>query len=217
MKFVKYTLECLAYGLAVAVVVHGMVVIAAWLTIGVWINEGGKYWYAFIGSVAMFGCLYAFFDTLNAKVSDRKWYQYKFVPYLMVTLFVIFPAISFSIYKFNYSGPLKLMVIEERQPLFVTESDGSIENKYVLKLVNETNKDMHVSVSAISNLKGLSLIGADTPLLIHHGHVNRFTIFVKVPDKYVSHAINDIDFQVQSLETPAIHTKYKSVFNGPSS
>ncbi len=76
---------------------------------------------------------------------------------------------------------------------------------------------MHVSVSAISNLKGLSLIGADTPLLIHHGHVNRFTIFVKVPDKYVSHAINDIDFQVQSLETPAIHTKYKSVFNGPSS
>lgn len=216
VKFIKYTFECIAYGTAVAIVVHGMIVLAAWLTIGVWINEGGKYWYAFIASVAMFGCLYAFFDTLNAKVSDKKWYQYKFAPYLLFTLFVVFPAIVWSVYKLNYSGPLKLTVIAERQPLFVTESDGSIENKYVLKLVNETNKDIHVSFSTTSNLKDLAIIGTETPLLIHHGMVNRYTIFIKVPGIYVTHATNDIDFQMQSIEDPTIHVRYKTVFNGPN-
>jgi hypothetical protein len=215
MKYLKYIFECVAYGTVVALVVHGMVVVGTWLTIGVWLNEGGKYWYVFIASVAMFGCLYAFFDSLNAKIGDKKWYQYKFAPYLLVALFVVFPAIVWGVYKLNYSGPLKLTVIEERQPLFVEESDGAIENKYVLKLVNETGKDIHVSFNTTSDLKDLIVVGAEAPLLVHHGKVNRYTIFIKVPGKNVTHEVNEIYFQVRDIENPTVSARYKTAFNGP--
>lgn len=215
MKYLKYTLECIGYGILVAIVVHGMIALGAWLTIGVWLNEGGKYWYAFLASVAMFGSLYALFDTLNKKVSEKKWYQYKYARYLLFSLFVVFPAIVWSVYKLTYSGPLKLTVIAERQPLFVLESDGSIQNQYVIKLVNETDKDIHASFSATSDMKGQSILGAETPLLINHGRVNQYTIFIKVPEKYVTNEITAIYFKVQSTEDQTIQARYRTVFNGP--
>lgn len=215
MKHFKYILECIGYGVLVAIVVHGMILIGSRLTTGVWLNEGGKYWYAFIASVAMFGALYALFDSLNKKVSNKKWYQYKYARYVLFALFVVFPAIVWGSYKLTYSGPLKLTVIAERQPLFVIESDGSIENKYVIKLVNETDNDIHVSFSATSDMKGLSIMGAETPLLVKHGRVSEYTIFIEVPEKYVANEITAIDFKVQSTETPTMQARYRTVFNGP--
>jgi polyferredoxin len=212
MRQLKYILECTGYGVLVAIVVHGMIILAARLTTGVWLNEGGKYWYAFVASVAMFGSLYALFDT---KVSNKKWHQYKYARYLLFSLFVVFPAIIWSSYKLNYSGPLKLTVIAERQPLYVFESDGAIQNKYVLKLVNETDQDLHISFSATSDMKEQSVLGVEAPLLIKHGKVNEYTIFIKVPEKYVSKEITHIDFKVQSTEDPTIQAKYRTVFNGP--
>jgi hypothetical protein len=215
MKYFKYTLECVVYGTLVAIVVHGMIILGVRLTTGVWLNEGGKYWYAFAASVAMFGSLYALFDTMNKKVSNKKWYQYKYARYLLFSLFVVFPAIVWSVYKLTYSGPLKLTVIAERQPLYVFESDGAIQNKYVLKLVNETDQDLHISFSATSDMKEQSVLGAETPLLIKHGKVNEYTIFIEVPEKYVSKEITAIDFKVQSTEDPTMHATYRTVFNGP--
>ena len=215
MRQLKYILECTGYGVLVAIVVHGMIVLAARLTTGVWLNEGGKYWYAFVASVAMFGSLYALFDTMNKKVSNQKWHQYKYARYLLFSLFVVFPAIIWGSYRLNYSGPLRLTVIAERQPLYVFESDGAIQNKYVLKLVNETDKDLHISFSATSDMKEQSVLGVETPLLIKHGKVNEYTIFIEVPGKYVSKEITHIDFKVQSTEDPTIQAKYRTVFNGP--
>ena len=215
MKYFKYTLECAVYGTLVAILVHGMIILGVRLTTGVWLNEGGKYWYAFAASVAMFGSLYALFDTMNKKVSNKKWYQYKYARYLLFSLFVVFPAIVWSVYKLTYSGPLKLTVIAERQPLYVFESDGAIQNKYVLKLVNETDQDLHISFSATSDMKEQSVLGAETPLLIKHGKVNEYTIFIKVPEKYVTKEITAIDFKVQSTEAPTMHATYRTVFNGP--
>lgn len=215
MKYFKYILECSAYGVMVAVVVHGMIVVGSRLSTGVWLDQGGKYQYVFIASVAMFASLYAFFDTLNRKVSNKKWYQYKYAQYILVALFVVFPATVWSVYKLTYSGPLKLTVIAERQPLFVLQSDGSIQNKYVIKLVNETDQDVHVSFSAESDMKGQSVLGAETPLLLHHGKLSQYTIFIKVPEKNITREITAIDFEVQGTENTSMHAKYMTVFNGP--
>lgn len=215
MKYFKYTLECIGYGILVAIVVHGMIVIGSRLTTGVWLDEGGKYWYAFLASVAMFGSLYALFDTLNKKVSHKKWHQYQYARYLLFALFVIFPAIVWSVYKLTYSGPLKLTVIAERQPLFVIESDGSIQNQYVLKFVNASGNDLHVSFSATSEMKDQTIIGTEPPLLVRKGKLSQYTIFIKVPEKYVSKEITAIDFKVQSTEDQAIQARYRTVFNGP--
>lgn len=215
MKHLKYTLECTAYGILVAIVVHGMIVLGARLTTGLWLDAGGKYTYAFVASVAMFGSLYALFDTMNKKVSTKKWYQYEYARYLLVALFIVFPAIAWGIYTLTYSGPLKLTVIAERQPLFVQQSDGAIQNKYVLKLVNEAAQDMHVSFAATTGMAGQVVMGTETPLLVRHGKINEYTIFIKVPEKYVANEITPISFKVQSMEDQTIQASYKTVFNGP--
>ena len=72
MKSIKYILECTGYGVLVAIVVHGMITIGSRLTTGLWLDQGGHYSYAFLASVAMFGALYALFDTMNKKVSAKK-------------------------------------------------------------------------------------------------------------------------------------------------
>ncbi len=215
MRRFKYILECVGYGILVAIVVHGMIAVAGKLTIGVWLSHGEKDLYIFTASTAMFGSLYALFDILNKKVSNKKWYQYKYARYILFALFVVSPAIVWSTYKLTYSGPLKLTVIAERQPLFVVESNGAIQNKYTLKLVNETGQDFHVTFNGISDMKDLSVLGTETPLLIKHGKVNVYTIFIRVPEKYVTQEVTAIDFKVQSTEDQTIQTTYKTVFHGP--
>ena len=215
MKYFKYILECLAYGILVAIVVHGMIVIGARLTTGLWLGQGGQYTYVFIASVAMFGSLYALFDTLNKKVSSKKWYQYEYARYLLVAMFIVFPAITWSVYQLTYTGPLKLTVIAERQPLFVLRSDGSVQNKYVIKLVNESDRDMLATFSAASDMPELSIMGTETPLVAKSGRVSQYTIFIKVPEKYVTHEISDITFKVQSTVDKKVQAKYTTVFNGP--
>lgn len=215
MKSFKYILECIAYGILVAIVVHGMIALGSRFTTGLWLDEGGKYKYAFVASVAMFGSLYALFDSLNKKVSDKKWYQYEYARYLLIALFVVFPAISWGVYKFTYSGPLKLTVIAEREPLFVIESDGSIQNKYVLKFVNSSSQDLHVSFSATNEMQEKTIIGAETPLIVRQGKLTQYTIFIKAPGKNIHKEITTIEFKVQSIEDQTIQAEYKTVFNGP--
>ncbi len=178
-------------------------------------KEGEQDLYIFAASVAMFGSLYALFDTYCIKITNKKWYQFKYTRYILLALFVVFPAIVLSIYTLTYSGPLKLTVIAERQPLFVVQSDGAIQNKYVLKLVNETSQDFHVTFNGISNMQEMSVLGTEPPLLIKHGKVNIYTIFIRVPEKYVTKEITDIDFKVQSTEDQTMQATYKTVFHGP--
>ncbi len=215
MRYFKFFLESVFYGILVAIVVHGMVILAAKMAIGVWMKEGEQDLYIFAASVAMFGSLYALFDTYCIKITNKKWYQLKYASYILVALFVVTPAIAWSIYTLTYSGPLKLTVIAERQPLFVVQSDGAIQNKYVLKVVNETGQDFRVTFNGISNMKELSVLGTETPLLIKHGKVNIYTIFIRVPEKYVTQEVTAIDFKVQSTADQTIQATYRTVFHGP--
>ncbi len=54
--------------------------------------------------------------------------------------------------------------------MFVCMSDGSIQNKYILKVLNKTDKDVYVAVSATGGVKG-SLLSVLSTLLIQHGRV----------------------------------------------
>ena len=215
MKRFKYILECVGYGILVAIVVHGLVATAAKLTIGVWLSHGEKDLYIFTASVAMFSSLYALFDILNKKVSNKKWYHYQYARYILIAMFVVTPAITWITYKLTYAGPLHMTVLAERQPLFVVQSDGAIQNKYVLKVVNETGQDLHVTFNSISNMKDMSVLGTETPLLIKDGKVNVYTIFIRVPEKYVTQEVTAIDFKVQSTADQTIQATYRTVFHGP--
>jgi cytochrome c oxidase accessory protein FixG len=142
----------------------------------------------------------------------RKWYQN---PRTIVYVNIIVLSLCGIIYGLTHLGALKLRVIPERQPLFITESDGSIENKYEFKVLNKTDKDIYINVMAQGGVAGQTIIGAEHPLLTHHERGSSFTIFVKAPGANVKHEVTPIEFHIESTEDPSVSAEYKSKFNGP--
>ena len=156
---------------------------------------------------------YASLDELEGK-PVRKVYQH---PRTLVYLGIILLAFGGIVYGLTHMGSLTLQVITERQPLFVNLSDGSIQNKYELKVLNKTGKDHFVTVAVEGGVKDQIILGAEKPLLTHHGRAASFTIFVKAPGDNISREITPIEFRVQSVEDPLIAAEYKTRFNGPQS
>ena len=154
---------------------------------------------------------YASLDELEGK-PVKKLYQH---PRTLVYLGIILIAFAGIAYGLTHLGSLTLKVIPERQPLFVTLSDGSIQNRYEFKVLNKTDHDFPVAVTAEHGVKDQVIIGAEQPLLTHHGRGTSFTIFVRAPGASVKSEVTSIEFEIRSTEDPRIHAEYKTKFNGP--
>ena len=154
---------------------------------------------------------YASLDEIEGK-PVKKLYQH---PRTWVYISIILIALGGIIFGLTHLGAMTLRVIPERQPLFVSMSDGSIQNKYEFKVVNKTDKDLHVQVTAEGGVSGQIIIGAEQPLLTHHGRGTSFTIFVKAPGGNIKQEVTPIEFRIQSTEDPSIEAEYDSKFNGP--
>lgn len=112
---------------------------------------------------------------------------------------------------------LELKVIHSRQPLFVLQSDGSIQNRYTLKILNKMNEDLKVSISVEDKLKGMIILGADDKVLASHGTVTPVTIFIKVPSRDLQLRSQPITFTIKAIDSnaKAFKGERKSVFIGP--
>ena len=113
---------------------------------------------------------------------------------------------------------LELKVIHARQPLFVLQSDGNIQNRYTLKVLNKMNEDMKVTITADdSAFKGLTMLGTEKELVAAHGTVTPVTIFIKVPRKNLSAKSAPIVFSVEGKDSQGnvYQSDRESVFIGP--
>jgi cytochrome c oxidase accessory protein FixG len=155
---------------------------------------------------------YASLDELSGK-PPKKIYQH---PRTLVYLTIILIAMSGIVYGLTHLGSMTLNVIPMRQPLYVTMSDGSIQNRYDFKVLNKTAKDLHVKVSAEGGVPGQEIIGAEEPPLTHHGRGTTFTIFVKAPGANIKQEVTPIEFRVEAVEDPTVSAEYHSKFNAPS-
>ncbi len=168
---------------------------------------------------------YASLDEINGKPAKKPYRHHRTLvsiglmivalPRTLVYISIIAIALGGIVYGLTHLGGMTLRVIPERQPLFVTMSDGSIQNKYEFKVVNKTDRDLHVSVSTEGGVAGQAILGAEQPVLTHHGRGTSFTIFVKAPGANIRQEVTPIEFRIQSVEDPAISAEYDSKFNGP--
>ncbi len=113
---------------------------------------------------------------------------------------------------------LELKVLHARQPLFVIQSDGTIQNRYTLKVLNKQNEDMKVKISVNDDaFKGLIIIGAEKEILATHGTVTAVTIFVKVPRKNLTETSQDITFIIKAKNSQGeeFESDRVSMFIGP--
>lgn len=154
---------------------------------------------------------YASLDELSGKPA-KKLYQH---PRTLVYIGIIVLALGGIVWGLTHLGSMALKVIHERQPLYVSMSDGSIQNKYDFKLLNKTNKDFRVKVTAEGGIKDQVIIGAEHQPLIHHSRGTSFTIFVKAPGKYANKDTTPIQFRVESVEDPMVFAEYTSKFYAP--
>ena len=154
---------------------------------------------------------YASLDEINGK-PVHKLYQH---PRTWVYIGIIMLALGGIIWGLTHLGAMTLRVIPERQPLYVSLSDGSIRNRYEFKVVNKTDKDLHVKVTAKGGIAGQILVGAETPILTHHGRGTSFTIFVKAPRGAIKQEVTAIDFNVQAVEDDTVVAQYSSKFSAP--
>lgn len=154
---------------------------------------------------------YASLDEMEGR-PVKKIYQH---PRTFVYLGILLIALGGVVYGMTHLGALKLRVEPERQPLFVRMSDGQIQNKYTFKVLNKTDKDVSVSVSAEGGIKGQTLIGGEQLQLMTHGKSTSFTIFVKAPEANTLKEVTPIQFRVENKEDPTMAAEYNSKFNAP--
>lgn len=154
---------------------------------------------------------YASLDELEGKPA-RKMYQH---PRTWVYIGIILIAFGGIVYGLSNLGSLVLKVIPERQPLYVSMSDGSIQNKYDFRVLNKTGKDIHVTVTVEGGVQGQIIVGTEKPLLAHHGRSTSFTLFVRAPGESVKTEVTPIRFHVRNADDPLVRAEYQTQFNGP--
>ncbi|MDH5546741.1 MAG: cytochrome c oxidase accessory protein CcoG [Gammaproteobacteria bacterium] len=135
-------------------------------------------------------------------------------PRVIVYFSMLLLAVVGIIYGLTHLGALELKVLHERQPLFVIQSDGSIQNKYELKVLNKTDNEMKLAVE-INGLAEMQLIGVDRDLFATHGRVNAYTVFIRVPPQTLSTERTPVEFIVRDATNTQLSVSYKSMFYGP--
>lgn len=133
-----------------------------------------------------------------------------------VWVYVVIMTLSLAgiVYGLTHLGALELHVLHERQPMFVMQSDGSIQNRYELKILNKTHEPMHVAVQ-VDGLASANLKGAETALVARPGALSSHTVFVKVPPQHLSGARQEIIFTISDSNDDKISAQYTSMFFGP--
>ena len=111
---------------------------------------------------------------------------------------------------------VEVKVLHERAPLFVRQSDGSIQNKYYLKVLNKMTENLPVKISA-SGPKNMILVGAEELIDAKRGGVTPTSVFVKVPYKDVTEETMPITFHVEAIGTDGqvYQSSRESIFIGP--
>ncbi|MFO7593883.1 MAG: cytochrome c oxidase accessory protein CcoG [Pseudomonadota bacterium] len=153
---------------------------------------------------------YASLDEIEGRPTKPFWKRAR--PLVYISIMVI--AASGILYGLTHLGALELKVIHERSPLFVQLSDGSIQNRYDVKMLNKQDKEVSVRITA-DGPEGLTLVGADEPLSIDSGRLLSHIVYVKVPRAHLEQSRVPLTFTVRNVDNEEQVVHYESAFFGP--
>ncbi|MGF1592644.1 MAG: cytochrome c oxidase accessory protein CcoG [Kiloniellaceae bacterium] len=113
---------------------------------------------------------------------------------------------------------LDVSVLRDRNPLFVTLSDGSIRNGYTVKIINKQHAP-RVFELRLAGIEGaaLDVVGADASadgLRVGPDSLESYRVFVSAPRESLESGSMDLRFLVIEQDSGA-QVVYDSVFRGP--
>ncbi|MEQ8967939.1 MAG: cytochrome c oxidase accessory protein CcoG [Azospirillaceae bacterium] len=127
------------------------------------------------------------------------------------------------LYGLTTRGTIELNVLHDRNPLFVTLSDGSIRDGYEVKLLNKNREETEFALR-VEGLEGarLDVVGLEgaaegtaSALVTAPGDsVASYRVFVQAPRDSLGDEATGIDFVVENTVTGEI-ARRESVFRGP--
>jgi len=138
---------------------------------------------------------------------------YKRPRVLVYSGIVIFSIVGI-LYGVTHLGTYDLKVLHERQPLFVLMSSGDIQNKYELKILNKTDKIMHISINA-RGIDGMITKGLKEKLALPPSHLTSVTVFILAPKENIKLARTPVYFTLESYQAIDETIEYQSMFFGP--
>jgi cytochrome c oxidase accessory protein FixG len=155
---------------------------------------------------------YESLDQLNGK-ENRPMYAR---PRVWVYTAILFLSLMGIGYGLSTLDAIEIKVLHSRAPLFVMQSDGSIQNKYTIKVLNKMTEDLSTTITA-SGPKGLELSGADAPVEALRGQVSHRTVFVNVPKEHLEAENMPITFRAEAVngQGETLVSERESVFIGP--
>lgn len=157
------------------------------------------------------------FESYEGLEANRKPQPLYKRPRVWVYTAIMSLAVIGIVYGLTSLAPLELKVIHSRLPLYVLQSDGSIQNKYTLKILNKMGEDIQVSISA-SGPEGVILVDTDQKIIAKHGNVTPHTVFVRVPREGLKQETSPLLFTVEGdYKGNNYKGERESVFIGPSS
>jgi cytochrome c oxidase accessory protein FixG len=136
-------------------------------------------------------------------------------PSVLVYFAIIIISLVGIVYGLVSIEPVTVTIRPERQPMFVQMSDGSIQNKYELKVLNKTDRDQQFEITVSEGVKGQVLIGTEQALTIPKQKSRILTVFVRAPIKSIGLEASPITFRVRSIDQPEITVERQTKFNAP--
>ena len=110
-------------------------------------------------------------------------------------------------------------IIPDRNPLFVTMSDGSIRNGYVVRVMNKEHVAKQYELGlrsgeALITVQGVDGQGSTAVLAAPPGGVGSHHVFVQLPRAAVTRDQTEIELTLKDLATGHV-TTYDTIFRGP--
>jgi len=135
-------------------------------------------------------------------------------PRVIIYSAILTIALGGIIYGLLNLGALSINVLHERQPLFVRLSDGSIQNKYSMKIVNTSDEELKLRIE-VETEGDMSLIGAEDIISVPLSKVKTVPLYLRMKGDNLDMEIIPVKFRVYDVEKKNMKSEYDSMFMGP--
>lgn len=137
-------------------------------------------------------------------------------PRVWVYSVILLFALSGIMYGLASIGSIDLTVLHNRQPLFVTQSDGSIQNRYRLKMLNKLKDPVEITITA-TGINGIQLSGVDGSITLKPAAIAAHDVFLKLPKALLTAESVPVTFLISGVTSSgeSFLSERESVFFGP--
>lgn len=134
-------------------------------------------------------------------------------PRVIVYSSIMAIAAAAMIWGITNMAPMDVTVLKERSPLYVQMTDGSIQNRYEVKVVNKGQEPIRAQIEVFGHDNMVYI--PDRVAEVMPGTVGSIGLLVRIPRAEVGTDSLPIDILVTDLNNPDSHDRYRSVFHAP--